>query len=101
MLSVDLAHAQEHDLLCEACNSGASHKPNEIVICDKCGRGTWNESVSMFLQLAISSGYHQRCHKPRIDPRVLMPDIDWICWKCTHGEVQSGTYMSVCRVPSC
>jgi hypothetical protein len=70
----DVPRALENDLLCEMCNSGVSHKPNEIVICDKCGRG-----------------YHQRCHKPRIDPKVLMPNIDWICWKCTHGEGQPGS----------
>jgi transposase len=50
----DVPRALENDLLCEMCNSGVSHKPNEIVICDKCGRGTYVEwSFLYFFRLLV------------------------------------------------
>ncbi|XP_062515970.1 metal-response element-binding transcription factor 2-like isoform X2 [Corticium candelabrum] len=35
-------------------------------------------------------GYHQRCHKPRIESKVLLPHIDWICLMCTHSDSNGG-----------
>ncbi|CAH1786096.1 unnamed protein product [Owenia fusiformis] len=53
------------EIHCNSCFSVTSDKPNEIVLCDKCG-----------------IGYHQHCHNPPIEDDVLQPDAEWICRQC-------------------
>uniref|UniRef100_U9UVV7 Histone H1 n=2 Tax=Rhizophagus irregularis TaxID=588596 RepID=U9UVV7_RHIID len=54
------------DTVCIICHDGNSPKHNRIVLCDKC-----------------DTPYHQRCHKPSIENRVVeIPDAEWICSKC-------------------
>ncbi|KAF0521752.1 lsd1/2 complex phd finger containing protein phf2 [Gigaspora margarita] len=54
------------DIVCTICRDGRSPKHNRIVLCDRC-----------------DIPYHQRCHKPSIEERVIeIPDAEWICAKC-------------------
>ncbi|CAG8591294.1 19000_t:CDS:2 [Gigaspora rosea] len=54
------------DIVCTICRDGRSPKHNRIVLCDRC-----------------DIPYHQRCHKPSIEDRVIeIPDAEWICAKC-------------------
>ncbi|RIA89606.1 hypothetical protein C1645_188645 [Glomus cerebriforme] len=54
------------DIVCILCHDGNSPKHNRIVLCDKC-----------------DTPYHQRCHKPFIEDRVVeIPDAEWMCSKC-------------------
>lgn len=40
---------QQEDILCVVCKKSAPKNKNEVIVCDKCGRG-----------------YHRRCHQPEI-----------------------------------
>ncbi|CAG8438571.1 12819_t:CDS:2 [Dentiscutata heterogama] len=54
------------DIVCSICRNGRSPKHNRIVLCDMC-----------------DVPYHQRCHKPPIEDRVIeIPDAEWMCAKC-------------------
>ena len=54
------------DIVCTLCHDGNSPKHNRIVLCDEC-----------------DTPYHQHCHKPAIEDRVVeIPDAEWICSKC-------------------
>ncbi|CAG8784931.1 19321_t:CDS:2 [Cetraspora pellucida] len=54
------------DIVCTICRDGRSPKNNRIVLCDKC-----------------DIPYHQQCHKPPIESRVVeIPDAEWMCAKC-------------------
>ncbi|XP_028400708.1 uncharacterized protein LOC114523863 isoform X2 [Dendronephthya gigantea] len=56
------------EIVCIVCKDGSSVRPNEIVLCDKCG-----------------IGYHQQCHNPFIEDKTLEPDEPWMCVYCTQG----------------
>nr|XP_054769959.1 metal-response element-binding transcription factor 2-like isoform X2 [Lytechinus pictus] len=62
------AHTQneDQDITCFMCSDGRSEFPDEIVICDRCGRG-----------------YHQQCHSPAIEGSILQnEDEPWHCRPC-------------------
>ncbi|CAG8701042.1 23905_t:CDS:2, partial [Racocetra persica] len=57
------------DIVCTICRDGRSPKNNRIVLCDKC-----------------DIPYHQQCHKPPIESRVVeIPDAEWMCAKCEEA----------------
>ncbi|XP_071498555.1 metal-response element-binding transcription factor 2-like [Diadema antillarum] len=60
------ALTDSEDITCFVCHDGTSELPNEIVICDRCGRG-----------------YHQQCHSPAIEGGILQnEDEPWHCRPC-------------------
>ncbi|CAK8673872.1 unnamed protein product [Clavelina lepadiformis] len=60
----------DSDLTCALCRDGKSEPPNDIVLCDKCGQG-----------------YHQLCHVPVIDTKVISEDDVWQCRTCVFAAV--------------
>ncbi|CAG8693156.1 9143_t:CDS:2, partial [Racocetra fulgida] len=57
------------DIVCTICRDGRSPKNNRIVLCDKC-----------------DIPYHQQCHKPPIESRVVeITDAEWMCAKCEEA----------------
>ncbi|XP_071947165.1 metal-response element-binding transcription factor 2-like [Antedon mediterranea] len=63
---------QMGEITCTLCHSGESVLPNEIVLCDHCGLG-----------------YHQNCHQPTIEHKVLLSeDEPWICRQCVFVTSQ-------------
>ncbi|XP_072015943.1 metal-response element-binding transcription factor 2-like isoform X2 [Amphiura filiformis] len=63
-------HKKNSEITCVMCESGLSESPDEIVICDKC-----------------ELGYHQLCHRPNIDSRILLtPDEPWFCRQCVFAN---------------
>lgn len=56
------------EIVCIICKDGTSLRPNEIVLCDKCG-----------------IGYHQHCHDPSIPATALEFDAPWMCAYCSIG----------------
>ncbi|GAB1597761.1 metal-response element-binding transcription factor 2-like isoform X1 [Argonauta hians] len=60
--------AKEGEIMCCSCLGESSDAPDEIVLCDNCGLG-----------------YHQLCHNPAIDTRVLNPDVEWLCRLCVFA----------------
>ncbi|XP_047137138.1 uncharacterized protein LOC101234493 isoform X1 [Hydra vulgaris] len=56
------------EIICIVCKKDNPDSEDEIVLCDKC-----------------SIGFHQNCHKPKIDSRVLSPDIPWECRFCEQN----------------
>ena len=59
--------AADGNLACHYCNGGASVPPNQMLICEMCGRGE-----------------HLACHKPK--PLLLVPKGEWFCGDC-HKEL--------------
>ena len=35
----------------------------------------------------LYSGYHQKCHSPRIEEEIKDPDVDWQCRICVFDAV--------------
>ncbi|GLG99739.1 Uncharacterized protein GBIM_06135 [Gryllus bimaculatus] len=54
--------------LCVICKKSQPKTDNEIVVCDKCGRG-----------------YHQLCHQPHISKDCTEPDAHWLCKRCLEN----------------
>ncbi|OXU21540.1 hypothetical protein TSAR_004090 [Trichomalopsis sarcophagae] len=61
--------ASESDVTCVLCKKSQPRTDNDIITCDKCGRG-----------------YHQFCHQPQIKKEDTLPDAHWKCKKCYDCE---------------
>ncbi|TGZ48158.1 polycomb protein Pcl [Temnothorax longispinosus] len=59
----------DSDVMCVLCKKSQPKTDNDIVVCDKCGRG-----------------YHQMCHQPEIPKPEPGKDIHWICKRCTDSQ---------------
>ncbi|GBB90404.1 hypothetical protein RclHR1_17350006 [Rhizophagus clarus] len=71
------------DTVCIMCHDGNSPKHNRIVLCDKC-----------------DTPYHQRCHKPSIENRVVeIPDAEWICSKCDDSRGRKRRKVEISTTP--
>lgn len=57
--------ASEPDVTCVLCKNSEKKELNDIVVCNKCGRG-----------------YHQFCHYPAIPEYDKNPNSLWRCRKC-------------------
>ncbi|XP_058809013.1 PHD finger protein 19 isoform X2 [Phymastichus coffea] len=66
--------ASESDVTCVLCKKSQPKTENDIVTCDKCGRG-----------------YHQFCHLPQIKKEETLPDAHWQCRKCCDSQQPKGT----------
>ncbi|XP_066999188.1 metal-response element-binding transcription factor 2 isoform X2 [Anabrus simplex] len=58
----------DSNILCVICKKSQPKPDNEIIVCDKCGRG-----------------YHQLCHQPHISKDCTEPDAHWICKRCLEN----------------
>ncbi|XP_018396737.1 PREDICTED: PHD finger protein 19 [Cyphomyrmex costatus] len=59
----------DSDVMCVLCKQSQPKTDNDIIVCDKCGRG-----------------YHQLCHQPEISKPESGRDIHWICRRCTDSQ---------------
>ncbi|XP_066596004.1 polycomb protein Pcl isoform X2 [Prorops nasuta] len=59
----------ESDVMCVLCKKSQPKTDNEIIVCDKCGRG-----------------YHQLCHQPQVSKEDSTPEANWICKRCTDSQ---------------
>ncbi|KAK0180078.1 hypothetical protein PV327_005757 [Microctonus hyperodae] len=62
----------DSDVMCVLCKKSQPKTDNEIVVCDKCGRG-----------------YHQHCHQPRVSKEDSSPDSHWKCKRCVDCQPRS------------
>ncbi|KYN30522.1 Metal-response element-binding transcription factor 2 [Trachymyrmex septentrionalis] len=59
----------DSDVMCVLCKQSQPKTDNDIIVCDKCGRG-----------------YHQLCHQPEISKPESGRDIHWICRRCIDSQ---------------
>ncbi|XP_033226981.1 uncharacterized protein LOC117179371 isoform X2 [Belonocnema kinseyi] len=59
----------EADVMCVLCKKSQSKTDNDIIVCDKCGRG-----------------YHQLCHQPHIGKEETLPEVQWMCKRCVDSQ---------------
>ncbi|KAM0736465.1 Metal-response element-binding transcription factor 2 [Formica fusca] len=59
----------DSDVMCVLCKKSQPKTDNDIVVCDKCGRG-----------------YHQMCHQPQIPKQEPGADTHWMCKRCTDSQ---------------
>ncbi|XP_070150534.1 metal-response element-binding transcription factor 2 [Polyergus mexicanus] len=59
----------DSDVMCVLCKKSQPKTDNDIIVCDKCGRG-----------------YHQMCHQPQIPKQEPGVDIHWMCKRCTDSQ---------------
>ncbi|KAL6264740.1 hypothetical protein P5V15_004839 [Pogonomyrmex californicus] len=59
----------DSDVMCVLCKKSQPKTDNDIIVCDKCGRG-----------------YHQMCHQPEIPKSEPGKDIHWICKRCIDSQ---------------
>ncbi|KAJ8672774.1 hypothetical protein QAD02_004034 [Eretmocerus hayati] len=62
--------ASESNVTCVLCKKSQPRTDNDIVTCQKCGRG-----------------YHQCCHQPQIKKEDTLPEAHWKCKKCSDCQV--------------
>ena len=43
--------------------------------------------IILYLVLPLYSGYHQKCHAPRIEEEIKDPDVEWQCRICVFDAV--------------
>ncbi|XP_043276168.1 PHD finger protein 19 [Venturia canescens] len=61
------------DVMCVLCKKSQSKTDNDIIVCDKCGRG-----------------YHQLCHLPHITKQEDgASDAHWMCKRCVDSQPRS------------
>ncbi|KAI1289755.1 Metal-response element-binding transcription factor 2 [Halotydeus destructor] len=58
----------DSDIKCATCNDGTDTPKNQIVLCDSC-----------------NLGYHQHCHKPKIDDKIVNSEEPWYCRSCAFA----------------
>ncbi|XP_046984913.1 metal-response element-binding transcription factor 2 [Schistocerca americana] len=63
-----LSHPDSSNILCVICKKSTPKSDNEIIVCDKCGRG-----------------YHQLCHQPHVAKDCSESDSEWICKRCLEN----------------
>ncbi|XP_069676859.1 metal-response element-binding transcription factor 2 isoform X2 [Periplaneta americana] len=73
----------ESDLLCVICKKSQPKTDNEIIVCDKCGRG-----------------YHQLCHQPHISKENTEPEAHWVCKRCLENMPGKGRENKVAKKES-
>ncbi|EFN76679.1 metal-response element-binding transcription factor 2 isoform X1 [Harpegnathos saltator] len=59
----------DSDVMCVLCKKSQPKTDNDIIVCDKCGRG-----------------YHQMCHQPQIPKQETSTDTHWMCKRCTDNQ---------------
>ncbi|XP_020706963.1 uncharacterized protein LOC105684844 isoform X2 [Athalia rosae] len=62
----------ESDVMCVLCKKSQPKTDNDIIVCDKCGRG-----------------YHQLCHQPQITKEETLPEAHWMCKRCIDSQPRS------------
>ncbi|KAL6429561.1 hypothetical protein ACFW04_007485 [Cataglyphis niger] len=59
----------DSDVMCVLCKKSQPKTDNDIIVCDKCGRG-----------------YHQMCHQPQIPKQEPGANTHWMCKRCTDSQ---------------
>ncbi|XP_076303389.1 polycomb protein Pcl [Lasioglossum baleicum] len=57
------------DVMCVLCKKSQPKTDNDIIVCDKCGRG-----------------YHQLCHQPQIIKEETAVEAHWMCKRCVDSQ---------------
>ncbi|KDR09113.1 PHD finger protein 19 isoform X2 [Zootermopsis nevadensis] len=73
----------ESDLLCVICKKSQPKTDNDIIVCDKCGRG-----------------YHQLCHQPHISKENTKAEAHWVCKRCLENMPGKGRENRVAKKES-
>ncbi|KAK9307710.1 hypothetical protein QLX08_001974 [Tetragonisca angustula] len=59
----------DSDVMCVLCKKSQPKTDNDIIVCDKCGRG-----------------YHQLCHQPQILKEETSAEAHWMCKRCVDSQ---------------
>nr|XP_012151073.1 PREDICTED: polycomb protein Pcl isoform X2 [Megachile rotundata] len=59
----------DSDVMCVVCKTSQPKTDNDIIVCDKCGRG-----------------YHQLCHQPQISKEETAAEAHWMCKRCVDSQ---------------
>lgn len=59
----------DSDVMCVLCKKSQPKTDNDIIVCDKCGRG-----------------YHQLCHQPQILKEETAAEAHWMCKRCVDSQ---------------
>lgn len=62
----------ESDVMCVLCKKSEPKTDNDIIVCDKCGRG-----------------YHQLCHQPHVSKEETRSDTNWMCKRCMDNQTRN------------
>ncbi|XP_043488172.1 uncharacterized protein LOC122515067 isoform X3 [Polistes fuscatus] len=62
----------ETDVMCVLCKKSQPKTDNDIIVCDKCGRG-----------------YHQLCHQPHVSKEETRSDTNWMCKRCMDNQTRN------------
>lgn len=63
----------EADVMCVLCKKSQPKTDNDIIVCDKCGRG-----------------YHQLCHQPQVIKEETPSEAHWVCKRCIDSQPRHG-----------
>ncbi|XP_012228715.1 metal-response element-binding transcription factor 2 isoform X3 [Linepithema humile] len=61
----------DSDVMCVLCKISQPKTDDDIIVCDKCGRG-----------------YHQMCHEPQIPKQEPGVNTHWMCKRCTDSKMR-------------
>ncbi|XP_008545132.1 PHD finger protein 19 [Microplitis demolitor] len=62
----------DSNVMCVLCKKFKPKPDNDIIVCDKCGRG-----------------YHQHCHKPQVSKEEANADSHWKCKRCQENILKT------------
>ncbi|KAG8034512.1 hypothetical protein G9C98_007588 [Cotesia typhae] len=62
----------DSNVMCVLCKKFKPKPDNDIIVCDKCGRG-----------------YHQHCHKPQVTTEEANADSYWKCKRCQENILKT------------